>query len=115
MGTLTLIGIIIVSLLAGMESVMDEFEFHQPILACSLIGIVDGWRKTCFRSNRNRPHRHAGARCNVACTLHLSAQATLLEYLLRNGTVSQAAPYSMSLPSQQSLQLRVKIIEAERR
>ena len=33
MGTLTIIGIIIVSLLAGMESVMDEFEFHQPILA----------------------------------------------------------------------------------
>ena len=48
MGTLTLIGIIIVSLLAGMESVMDEFEFHQPILACSLIGIVAGDPVPCI-------------------------------------------------------------------
>ena len=48
MGTLTLIGSIIVSLLAGMESVMDEFEFHQPILACSLIGIVAGDPVPCI-------------------------------------------------------------------
>ena len=48
MGTLTIIGIIIVSLLAGMESVMDEFEFHQPILACSLIGIVAGDPVPCI-------------------------------------------------------------------
>ena len=48
MGTLTIIGIIIVSLLAGMESVMDEFEFHQPILAGSLIGIVAGDPVPCI-------------------------------------------------------------------
>lgn len=48
MGTITLIGIIIVALLAGAESVMDEFEFHQPILACSLIGIVAGDPVPCI-------------------------------------------------------------------
>ena len=48
MGTFTIIGIIIVALLAGMESVMDEFEFHQPILACSLIGIVAGDPVPCI-------------------------------------------------------------------
>ncbi|MDD3115508.1 MAG: PTS mannose/fructose/sorbose transporter subunit IIC [Anaerovibrio sp.] len=48
MGTLTLIGIVIVALLAGVESVMDEFEFHQPILACTLIGIVAGDPVPCI-------------------------------------------------------------------
>lgn len=34
--------IFFVALLAGMESVLDAWEFHQPILAATLIGIVTG-------------------------------------------------------------------------
>lgn len=48
MGTITVIGIFIVALLAGMESVMDEFQFHQPILACTLVGIVAGDPVPCI-------------------------------------------------------------------
>lgn len=48
MGTLTIIGIAIVAILAGAESVMDEFEFHQPILACTLVGIVAGDPVPCI-------------------------------------------------------------------
>lgn len=48
MGTFTIIGIIIVALLAGMESVLDQFEFHQPILACTLVGIVAGDPVPCI-------------------------------------------------------------------
>ncbi|RGO04910.1 PTS mannose/fructose/sorbose transporter subunit IIC, partial [Thomasclavelia spiroformis] len=42
MSIITVILIIIVALLAGMEGVLDEFQFHQPLVACTLIGIVSG-------------------------------------------------------------------------
>lgn len=42
MSIVTVILIIIVALLAGMEGVLDEFQFHQPIVACTLIGLVSG-------------------------------------------------------------------------
>lgn len=34
--------VVIVAFLAGMEGILDEFEFHQPLVACTLIGIVTG-------------------------------------------------------------------------
>lgn len=42
MNIITIILIIIIALLAGMEGVLDEFQFHQPIVACTLIGLVSG-------------------------------------------------------------------------
>ena len=42
MNIITIILIIIVALLAGMEGVVDEFQLHQPIVACTLIGLVSG-------------------------------------------------------------------------
>lgn len=42
MSIITIILIIIVALLAGMEGVLDEFQFHQPLVACTLIGLVSG-------------------------------------------------------------------------
>ena len=42
MNIITIILIIIVALLAGIEGVVDEFQFHQPIVACTLIGLVSG-------------------------------------------------------------------------
>ncbi|WP_106495756.1 PTS mannose/fructose/sorbose transporter subunit IIC [Lentibacillus sp. Marseille-P4043] len=40
--------IIIVAFLAGMEGILDEFHFHQPIIACTLIGIVTGELTACL-------------------------------------------------------------------
>ena len=34
--------VIIIAFLAGMEGILDEFQFHQPIIACTLIGLVTG-------------------------------------------------------------------------
>lgn len=34
--------VIIVAFLAGMEGILDEFHFHQPVIACTLIGLVTG-------------------------------------------------------------------------
>lgn len=37
-----MIFLFIVAFLAGMEGILDEFQFHQPLVACTLIGIVLG-------------------------------------------------------------------------
>ena len=42
MSAITIILIVIVAFLAGMEGILDEFEFHQPLVACTLIGLVSG-------------------------------------------------------------------------
>ncbi|RDW16179.1 PTS mannose/fructose/sorbose transporter subunit IIC [Oceanobacillus chungangensis] len=34
--------ILIIAFLAGVEGILDEFHFHQPIIACTLIGLVTG-------------------------------------------------------------------------
>ncbi|QHS23795.1 PTS mannose/fructose/sorbose transporter subunit IIC [Virgibacillus sp. MSP4-1] len=34
--------VIIIAFLAGVEGILDEFHFHQPIIACTLIGLVTG-------------------------------------------------------------------------
>lgn len=32
--------IIVISFIAGIEGILDEFQFHQPLVACTLIGLV---------------------------------------------------------------------------
>ncbi|MFQ3545591.1 PTS mannose/fructose/sorbose transporter subunit IIC [Halobacillus rhizosphaerae] len=34
--------VLLVAFLAGMEGILDEFQFHQPLIACTLIGLVTG-------------------------------------------------------------------------
>lgn len=34
--------IVIIAFLAGMEGILDQFQFHQPLIACTLIGLVCG-------------------------------------------------------------------------
>ena len=43
MSFITILLIAVAALLAGMEGVLDEFQFHQPIVACTLIGLVSGY------------------------------------------------------------------------
>ena len=42
MSGISIVLVAIVALLAGMEGILDEFEFHQPLVACTLIGLVTG-------------------------------------------------------------------------
>ncbi len=42
MSPISMILVIIVAFLAGMEGILDEFQFHQPLVACTLIGLVTG-------------------------------------------------------------------------
>ena len=40
--------VVLVSFLAGMEGILDEFHFHQPVIACTLIGLVTGQLMPCL-------------------------------------------------------------------
>ncbi len=42
MSVITIALIVIVAFFAGMEGILDEFQFHQPLVACTLIGLVSG-------------------------------------------------------------------------
>ncbi|MGT2910344.1 PTS mannose/fructose/sorbose transporter subunit IIC [Streptococcus cameli] len=42
MSIISAILVIVVAFLAGMEGILDQFQFHQPIIACTLIGLVTG-------------------------------------------------------------------------
>lgn len=44
--TLQIVLVFIVACISGMESILDEFQFHRPLLACTLIGLVLGDMKT---------------------------------------------------------------------
>ncbi|WP_124059364.1 PTS mannose/fructose/sorbose transporter subunit IIC [Vaginisenegalia massiliensis] len=47
-GIISIILILIVAFLAGMEGILDQFQFHQPIIACSLIGLATGHVAECI-------------------------------------------------------------------
>lgn len=42
MDPITVLLVVFVAFLAGMEGILDEFEFHQPLVACTLVGLVTG-------------------------------------------------------------------------
>lgn len=42
MSIISIILVILVAFLAGIEGILDEFQFHQPLVACTLIGLVTG-------------------------------------------------------------------------
>lgn len=48
MNFIQMILIVIVAFLAGMEGILDEFQFHQPLVACTLIGLVSGQLVPCI-------------------------------------------------------------------
>ena len=47
MSFISVILIVVVGFLAGMEGILDEFQFHQPLVACTLIGLVSGQLVPC--------------------------------------------------------------------
>lgn len=47
MNAVSMILVVVVAFLAGMEGILDEFQFHQPLVACTLIGLVTGHVAEC--------------------------------------------------------------------
>ncbi|KRN93327.1 PTS mannose/fructose/sorbose transporter subunit IIC [Pediococcus stilesii] len=48
LNAIQMILVIIVAFLAGMEGILDQFHFHQPVIACTLIGLVTGNLVPCL-------------------------------------------------------------------
>lgn len=46
--TLQIVLVFIVACIAGMGSILDEFQFHRPLIACTLVGIVLGDMKNRY-------------------------------------------------------------------
>lgn len=42
MSVISILLVVLVAFFAGMEGILDEWQFHQPLVACTLIGIVTG-------------------------------------------------------------------------
>lgn len=42
MSLISAILVVLVAFLAGLEGILDQFQFHQPLVACTLIGLVTG-------------------------------------------------------------------------
>ena len=42
MSIISIILVLIIAFFAGLEGILDEFQFHQPIISCTLIGLVTG-------------------------------------------------------------------------
>lgn len=42
MSFISMILVVVVAFLAGIEGILDQFQFHQPLVACTLIGLVTG-------------------------------------------------------------------------
>ena len=47
MSVISMVLVVIVAFLAGMEGVLDEFQFHHPLVAGTLMGLVTGQRVPC--------------------------------------------------------------------
>lgn len=48
MSIISMILVVVVAFFAGMEGILDEFQFHQPLVACTLIGLVTGHLPECI-------------------------------------------------------------------
>ena len=42
MSIISIILVVLVAFLAGIDGILDDFQFHQPLVACTLIGLVTG-------------------------------------------------------------------------
>ncbi|AMV62654.1 PTS system, mannose-specific IIC component [Pediococcus damnosus] len=48
LNAIQIILVILISFLAGMEGILDQFQFHQPVISCTLIGLVTGNLMPCL-------------------------------------------------------------------
>ncbi|MBM7636473.1 PTS mannose/fructose/sorbose transporter subunit IIC [Streptococcus saliviloxodontae] len=42
MSIISMILVIIIAFIAGLDGILDEFQFHQPLVSCTLIGLATG-------------------------------------------------------------------------
>ncbi|AVL00474.1 PTS mannose/fructose/sorbose transporter subunit IIC [Pediococcus inopinatus] len=48
LNAIQMILVVLIAFLAGMEGILDQFQFHQPVISCTLIGLVTGNLMPCL-------------------------------------------------------------------
>ena len=89
--TLQIVLVFIVACIAGMGSILDEFQFHRPLIACTLVGIVLGDMKTGIIIGGTLEmviagHQSIGA--GIALAIPLAAAGQVLTIIVRTITVA---------------------------
>lgn len=92
MSLIVIILILLVAFLAGTEGVLDQFQFHQPIVACTLIGLVTGHLKEGIMLGGALQMialgwSNVGAAIAPDAALASTASSVLLVLALKSGTV----------------------------
>lgn len=85
LNVIQIILVFIVAFLAGMEGILDEFQFHQPLVACTLIGLVTGNLVPCLILGGTLQLIALGwanIRCAVAPDLALASVASAIILVL---------------------------------
>ena len=96
MSAITIMLIILVALLAGMEGILDEFQFHQPLVACTLIGLVSGHLSEGIVLGGSLQMIALGW-ANVDAALASVASAIIMVLGLNGGTVNTQTAISTSI------------------
>ena len=102
MSAITIMLIILVALLAGMEGILDEFQFHQPLVACTLIGLVSGHLSEGIILGGSLQMialgwANVGAAVAPDAALASVASAIIIGFRLNGGTVNTQTAISTSI------------------
>lgn len=92
MSAISMILVVIVAFLAGMEGVLDEFQFHQPLIACTLISLVTGHLVPCVMlggSLQMTALGWANIGAAVAPDAALAAVASTIIFIQSGGQIKQ--------------------------
>ena len=85
MSVISMVLVVIVAFLAGMEGVLDEFQFHQPLVACTLIGLVTGQLVPCILVQGGQGR--AGVDTAIAVAIPLAVAGLFLTMIVRTLSV----------------------------
>ena len=69
MSIISMVLVVVVAFLAGMEGILDEFQFHQPLVACTLIGLVTGNLEACIILGGSLPNDRALGWANIGAAV----------------------------------------------
>ena len=102
MSPLTIVLVIIVATLAGMEGILDQFQFHQPLVACTLIGLVTGHLPECILLGGSLQMialgwANIGAAVAPDAALASIASAVIMVLALNGGTVDTQTAITTSI------------------
>lgn len=95
--------VVLVAFLAGMEGVLDEFQFHQPVIACTLIGLVTGHLVPCMVLGGSLQMialgwANIGAAVAPDAALAATASAIILVLSGNFGVKGQASAIAIAIP-----------------